>query len=425
MGVVESLNNLRTGEFTAAELIDQVSAGLAGTGIALIGAWMYSMGFIEIGYDDDESKRVYGYQNSIGRQTYSIKVGDDSYSIDWIAPAIMPFVMGATIQKVLENDSELSMMDAIYEGGLQILDPIFELSMLQGVTDTFRSFGNSGSAFVGETINTMAANYINQYIPTIVGQIARTVDPIQRSTQADATGPWSKFIETTARKVANKAGLGSFVNAPVIDVKGQPISASENPFMRAFSNFVDPGRFKAANTVPEDTEILRLYDLTKDTSVLPRTAPKYFTAGGVTQRLGNDELAQFSTTMGELQYELMGKFVSSLEYKRLDDSTRVEILSDIYDHAYDEAKAEYLKSKDLEFDDSGYKKVKEAELKGIKVVDYLLAKKAYAKMSGKGTKENFQTYLDQKGYSSSLMEIIGGYKPTSDKLQTKGLKKLK
>ena len=96
----------------------------------------------------------------------------------------------------------------------------------------------------------------------------------------------------------------------------------------------------------------------------------------------------------------------------------------IYDHAYDEAKAEYLKSKDLEFDDSGYKKVKEAELKGIKVVDYLLAKKAYAKMSGKGTKENFQSYLDQKGYSSSLMEIIGGYKTTSDRLQIKGLKKL-
>lgn len=424
-GVVESLNNLRTGEFTTTELIDKVSAGLTGTGIALVGAWMYSMGFIEIGYDEDETKRVYGYKNSLGRQTYSIRVGDDSYSIDWIAPAIMPFILGATIQKVMENDSELSLMDAMYAGALDIFDPIFELSMLQGVTDTLRSFGGSGTELVGEAINTMAANYISQYIPTIVGQLARTIDPIQRSTQADATGPLSKFVETTARKIANKVPFaGAMFNAPVIDVKGQPISASENPFMRAFSNFVDPGRFKQANSVPEDTEIIRLYELTKDTNVLPRTAPKSFSAGGVTQRLGNDELSQFSTTMGELQYKLMGKFVSSLAYKRLTDDQRIEVLSGIYDHAYDEAKAEYLKGKDLDFDDSGYKKVKEAELKGVKVVDYLLAKKAYAKMSGKGTKENFQAYLDKNGMSSSLMEIIGGYTVNTEKITTKGLKKL-
>ena len=68
----------------------------------------------------------------------------------------------------------------------------------------------------------------------------------------------------------------------------------------------------------------------------------------------------------------------------MDDSTRVEILSDIYDHAYDEAKAEYLKSKDLEYDDAGYKKIKDAELKGVRTVDYLLAKSAYDKMSGDG-----------------------------------------
>lgn len=427
-GLTLGLMDVKKGKISSTELIDRISAGLTGTGVALMGALMYSLGFIEIGSDDEETKRVYGYMNALGRQRYSIKIGDGSYSIDWIAPAIMPFIMGATMQKVMTDTSEVGFIDAVWEGALDIMDPIFELTMLQGVTNTIQSFQGSGASWFGDVITTMAANYVNQYIPTVLGQIARTVDPIQRSTQPDATGTFSKFLETTARKIGNKIPYVSMMNAPVITSKGETVSASENPFMRAFLNMASPGYYKKENIDVEDVEILKLYELTKDTSVLPRTAEKYFRFDNETIRLGNEGLSKFQETMGKNSYDLLGELIKRPSFDNMDDGLKIEIMSEIYDFAYEQAKDEYLTSIGKSYTEPGYLKTLKAQRSGINVIDYLLAKNAFAKMSGDDKKEQFTTYLKAKKIDLNTgLELIGGYKVKVElpDLNIKGLKKLK
>lgn len=420
-GIKKIAFDIKSEKVTASQAIDTLSAGLTGTGIALLGATLYGMGFIEIGADDDETKRVYNYKNSLGRQRYSIQIGEGSYSIDWIAPAIMPFIMGAEMMRAFESDTEASLLDSLYDATLDIFDPVFELTMLQGVTDTLQSYAGSGAAMFGETLTTMGSNYINQFVPTLLGQIARTVDPIQRSTLPDAKGSLSSTLETTFRKLGNKIPYVSMMNAPVVDVKGQPISSDENPFMRAFMNLFSPGYYKTDNTTEIDQEILRLYELTENTNVLPKATPKSFQFGGETYKLGNKEYSDFGITMGEESYNLLGK----LTRYDLDDETKVKVMDNLYDYAYQLAKDKYLRTQGLENDDASYKKVIEAELKGIPTLDYLIAKYAYSTMSGEDKKETFQKFLDENGFDDDLMEIVGGYKPSSSKLKTKGLKKLK
>lgn len=420
-GIKKTVFDVRSGKVTAAQAIDTLSAGLTGTGIALLGATMYGMGFIEIGGDDDETKRVYNYQNSLGRQRYSVRIGEGSYSIDWIAPAIMPFIMGAEMMRAFESDTEASLIDALYDAGLDIFDPVFELTMLQGVTDTLQSYSGSGAAMFGETLTTMGSNYINQFIPTLLGQISRTVDPIQRSTLPDAKGSLSSTLETIVRKIANKTPL-SFMNAPVIDVKGNPISSDENPFMRAFMNLVSPGYYKTDKTNDIDREILRLYELTENTNVIPKATPKSFMLEGETYKLGNKDYSDWGITMGKESYELLG----DLSRYDLDDESKVKIMDNIYDYAYQLAKDEYLQKQGKSNEDASYKKIVEAQLKGISITDYLIAKYKFSTMSGEGKKESFNQYLNNNGLSSDLMELVGGYKSSwTTELKTKGLKKLK
>ena len=125
--------------------------------------------------------------------------------------------------------------------------------------------------------------------------------------------------------------------------------------------------------------------------------------------------------MGEESYNLLGK----LTRYDLDDETKIKVMDNLYDYAYQLAKDKYLRTQGLENDDASYKKVIEAELKGIPTLDYLIAKYAYSTMSGEDKKENFSNFLNENGFDDDLMEIVGGYKPSSSKLKTKGLKKLK
>jgi hypothetical protein len=112
----------------------------------------------------------------------------------------------------------------------------------------------------------------------------------------------------------------------------------------------------------------------------------------------------------------------------MDDGLKIEIMSDIYDFAYAQAKDEYLSSIGKSYTDSGYLKTLKAQQKGINVIDYLLAKNAFGKMSGDDKKAEFISYLKAKKIDLDTgLELIGGYKIKVElpDLNIKGLKKLK
>ena len=44
------------------------------------------MGIVKSGSDEDRKESA--YRKSIGEQDYSIKIGDKTYTLDWLAPSV-------------------------------------------------------------------------------------------------------------------------------------------------------------------------------------------------------------------------------------------------------------------------------------------------------------------------------------------------
>jgi len=426
-----NLNKVKNGQMTSTQFIDGISAGLTGSGIALVGAWLYSIGVLELGGDDDETKRLSYLENALGRQRYSLKFFDQSITIDWLAPSVMPLMVGAELQKSLLEESGESLFDRFTDAAMSIMDPLFEMTMLQGVTDVLQSYQDSGAETAVEVVSTMMANYVNQFIPTLSGQIARMIDSTQRSTYAPKDSP-SAWLEKVGRTILNKIPMASFLNAPVVNVKGEPITNAENPFIRAFNVFLNPGFIKERTETIYDTEILRLYDVTMDSGVLPRIAPKSFKLDGEEQILDNQEYATFQQTLGQTSYDLLKEYTQTRVYESLDDSDRIKFIEDLYEYSYQKARAEYLEKYDKENTDSGYQKIVQSELKGLQIKDYLVIKSIYDKIKDEGgeVKENFLRTIQSKGYSTNqintFIETSTTWKIESSepKLKTSGLKKL-
>lgn len=70
---------------TAAECMETLSAGLTGTGVYALGALLGSLGVVRGGELGDDEDRT-------GHQAYELVLGDTSVSLDWLAPAAIPFL---------------------------------------------------------------------------------------------------------------------------------------------------------------------------------------------------------------------------------------------------------------------------------------------------------------------------------------------
>ena len=87
----------------ASQFIDNLSQGLTGTSLTLLGYALASAGFITGGSDDDKEGK---YDYALGNQTYALKIGNNTYSISWLSPVAMPLLVGANAFSELEEKEE-------------------------------------------------------------------------------------------------------------------------------------------------------------------------------------------------------------------------------------------------------------------------------------------------------------------------------
>lgn len=415
------MSKYHSGKITQAQLIDKISMGLTGTGIALLGAFMASMGWISGGNDDEETGRKKEFDRMLGKQRFSLNFEGATYTIDWAVPAVMPLVIGASIQDMLMRENEGTLFNIVPDALVNIFDPMFELTMLQGVMRTAQSFSGSGSAMAGEAIMTATTNYFGQYIPTFTGQIARTIDPVRRSTFAPKDSPITAPLENFLRRMANKLPFLTSMNNPMIDLRGEEMRTQEDPFSRAFMNMISPGFIADRTMTAEDAEMDRVYKQTGDTNVLPRTAPKSFTFEGESFILNNDEYENFSRMLGTTSYDMIKELNSSEMYKNASDGEKSVMIYNIHEYSYKKAKDTILAGRGITYDDETYVKIRDAEAVGVGVVDYYKARDIYNNTSAtpftpkkslvmRAYKESGYTY-EQAYY---LMENVGNYKMNDD-----------
>ena len=401
--------NLSQGKIDANTFIDNLSAGMTGTMISILGATLASIGIFRTKDDDKDRKQMFDEDN--GEQDYCIDLSpfgiEGTYTIDWATPDIMPLAIGAELYDIFMKSEGIDgfedTMDAVATISAKVFDPIFDTSMLSSLQSALKSYANGGGEWVGNIVGSMISSYILQFIPTLSGQIARAVDDTRRTTY-----PNTGLIDKTIKQALNKIPGLSILNEPYINRSGEEEkNTGGNFFDRLIYNMVSPGYYQNKEIDKYDEEYYRLYESTGLLDAFPSSSVTSTTYEKEQYKLTDKEYTEWNKTRWSLEKEMVNDFIDSESYQYYSDEERVETIKDIRTYAQKVAKEKLLNGRGVEYTDANYEKLKNiAENMDIK--DYF----NYNNFSGTKQAEKIE-YLENSDLSQKEKELLystEGYK---------------
>lgn len=290
--------------------------GATGTAAIFAGYALAKSGIIQGALSDDKDEAQ--WEKSHGKLPFSFKIGDNYYTFDWGQPAAIPLILGATIQKSIEDSD--SMLDTILQGAIATTNAWAELSPLQTFMDIF---GGNGS-FAENLVDTALEAPLS-LLPAQIGAAARTADTTQRVTY-DNSSRLNNVINQAKSKIP-----GMSQTLPVAyDTWGNPIKRQDSTGEAALANLLNPGQIGNIRETPIDGEISRLYSATGEESVFPQKAAWKYDRGDENIKLNSEQNSEYQRIMGYNSYNIASAFINSDAYNTLDDTQRAEIFPIIY-----------------------------------------------------------------------------------------------
>lgn len=381
LGLMTSLTkgsvDLRKGKITANQYIDNISKGLTGTGIALLGYALTEAGILKAsGGDDDKEK----FEEQQGKQSYSIQIGDNTYSLDWLAPAGIPLFIGSELYQIgkakeengeVKNQNQfISSLENIANAGMTAMNPMSEMSMVSGLVSTLKSYSQDPMQGLSNTLVNMGKSYVNQMFPTALGQVSKTLDDKERSTTSTESGILTKAVDSTKNQIMSKIpGLRQMLPVAT-DVWGNEKEQKGN----YIDNAVLPWNKKEITTNSTDKALTELYDKTGESSVLPDSyINKTLTYDKQKYRLTDQEYAELKKEYGKTSYAIVSGLTKSSEFNNMSEEQQVKAVSEAYKYAKAKIKSTYANWNDIDTEDStAYKKVQDVVKNGGDAKDYFL-----------------------------------------------------
>ena len=370
-GIVE-LGEVRAhhgqGRFTAAQAVNDLCKGLSGLGITLMGYWLASMGLLVAGGPEDDRER--SFETLQGAKSYALKIGDVYYTIDWMAPVALPLFVGVELHSQAEGEG--FSVGNIADSLTKISEPMFNLSMLDGLNSAFRSVAYSDGSYLTDFAVEAALDYISQGLPTLGGQLARTIDATPRNSYyLDKNSPLPESVQQFLNTAQAKIPGLSYLLAPRVDQWGRS-TGKDSVILRAFENFISPGYLSVRTETPVDREIAEVYRETGEAGILPKTADKSFQADGETRRLSAQEYTKYAQERGKRSFEYINQLLSNPGYQKLDPDEKAEVIQEMYQAANAEAKKEV--EPDYDIPNTVVKAYEANKQAGILYGDYYLYK---------------------------------------------------
>lgn len=339
--------------------VNGMARGLTGTALLAIGMELFKAGLVSLGTGDEEDKKIYGAETAQGRQyTPYIRVGDQYIALSTFMPAASAIIMGATAQKVFENDEDA--LNAIKSACFASLDMIFDASYMSSLADIFGGYGTLGENAVDSLVNST----ISQNVPAILGQVASAMDPYVRDTkdkdaimQALKSGLISKIpglrqqleakVDITGEKVRNS----KYMVAPI-----DPFTrsyANDDPVLQELIDFaresgetsVIPELFVASNKYEVKVTKTQAKSLKVNRSVGENGKRDY---QALSLNVSDEEKWALNEQYGKLVFGELTKLVESRKWKRADEKERVTLAKDIIAEAKLDVLEDFLKERGVE-----------------------------------------------------------------------------
>jgi hypothetical protein len=340
VGLVQSIKegvnlkrSLSNGQYNAQmqhNFVQKLGKATAGTMLYLLG-YALAKSKITSGESDDDKDVANFMKNTLGISSYSIKVGDKSFTYDWAQPLAAPLAITSNIvNKKYKNKDAKELMEAIIDsldtGGSILL----EQSFLQSINDVLKSEDGVVSGLVNEMLELPA-----RAIPTFSKQIADMIDGTQRQTYVKG-----EPVKTALNSAKAKIPVVSKKLDPTVDTMGRNIQkyGGKN---NAFNVLLNPANVNTKNISSAAKEVYKVYSETDDKTMLPRVAPYSIDK----LPLSTKQRADYQKIGGELVEKSINELIKNDDYKDLSNKDKAVVISKIVSYSSNKAKSKALKTK--------------------------------------------------------------------------------
>lgn len=346
-GVYEMTKGVQSGRCTADQAIRHLSKGMTGSSIMVLGAYLFSQGILNgtTGDDDKDS-----FEESRGKQSYSLNLPKGTYSLSWLSVANVPLFTGVTAMKIMEEKG-FSTTDAL-DAVTSIADPFVNASFMSGLVSTLKQLGGStnyddkDSEAVRKLGTNILKTYITQFFPSAGKHINTVLNKYKKST----------YDDNTIGQILNSAQTAiPFMAANLqnqVDVYGNDVEnvGGDNPIMRALYTYLSIGTYKPYDKTygkggdSYTNKLEKIAEKSGDSNVLPYVSSSIQgTKMNAEERHGLNQymLKNYNNQVHSL---FESGILDGYNLNNREDATQVaELLGKIKSHYFYEAKAKLYK----------------------------------------------------------------------------------
>lgn len=171
--------------FDQRKFVMNLGRGLTGTGVAIVGALLASLGVIHPGREDEEDKKLGVIRKAQGRSysTY-FKLGDWEIPLDFAQPSSGPLYIGAKIAWALEEmgddvNAPALIGTVLYGSALETGNQLFDNSFLSGFSALFSGY-NDAAGIASNIAENIAENQASRLTTSAIRALAKVTDPYVR-----------------------------------------------------------------------------------------------------------------------------------------------------------------------------------------------------------------------------------------------------
>ncbi len=346
-GVYEMTKGVQSGRCTADQAIRHLSKGMTGSSIMVLGAYLFAQGILNGTTGDDDKDN---FEESRGKQSYSLNLPNGTYSLSWLSVANVPLFTGVNAMQTMMNGG-FSLTDAL-EAVSTIADPIVNASFMSGLVSTLKQLGGStnyddkDADVFGKVITNVVKTYITQFFPSAGKHINTVLNQYKKST----------YDDNTIGQILNSAQTAiPFMAANLqnqVDVYGNDVEnvGGDNPILRALYTYLSIGTYKPYDKTygkggdSYTNKLEKIAEKSGDSNVLP-----YVSSSIQGTKMNAEERHDLNQYMlknynNQVHSLFESGILDGYNLNNREDATQVaELLGKIKSHYFYEAKAKLYK----------------------------------------------------------------------------------
>lgn len=398
-------NNISTGTNTAVQqhqFVQDLGKATAGT-MLYVAAYALAKAGIATGESDDDKDTRDFMKNTLGVSSYSIKIGNKSFTYDWAQPVAAPLSIMTNIVNSKNNRGQ-----ALFEAVTSSLDSAGSILLEQSFVKSINEVLTNNDGIVSGLENAIL-DLPTRAIPTFMKQIVDMTDGTQRQTYE-----YQQPLKTEINKIKSKIPGLSQTLSPSVDTMGREIQkyGGKN---NIFNVFLNPANVNTSNISEAAREIYRVYKEIGDNSIMPRVAPYYINSKGEKTILNTEQRKDFQKISGNIIENSINELMDNKRYKSMTDEDKSDVIKKIVDYSYNKARKDIL-GMDMS---NEYNKISEWASNGGTVASYYANKKendySLQNPAKYSTLKNFNIdYYDYEEYQTKVSEIKKQYSGTNN-----------